>query len=1149
MSKLSFTKKSLFVLVLAIAFVFSQFAVILTSTLFGKSFAETPSYYSKPVTSSLENANLSEGSGSKYPQSPSDWSEAENSSSSKSVNAGIVSTNNKEFTDNKKDINLTENPKRSGSSDEGVLMIQAKNGSSKYGYKNSRSVSLNENSYYKIIFWMRTIDCDGASVYLNISENDADNFVAVTSDSGNWSYFTYYIQTNNYDKESLSMELWLGSKSDPASGTVLFDDISIEEVTNTQYIEGLNTYNLNIAESGKSKIRIIDLKDNNMIEYSTVTTPTGNIQNGDFETFSSTDPVGFKVSSTQSTPANASAKVLPSDSIADILKQDDQIDENADTFIGNNFMYSNKNLGHALLLNNVERAVTGFESTTNFTIKQHGYYRISVYAKTGNLSNDGATITLTEVLSNEEIENGAKPLSTSITGIDTSKSDTGLPQYNGFQEYSFYVYGNPYKDIEVSISFSLGSIVDGTTTKVSGYAIFDDISFETITAETYNSKASGNFAKSFEFHEEKDTSTIYNGAFNVTANKEANNTYPLAPKKWTASEDNCGGIINVNRTHFNNNALKYGLEQDENPGPATTYPGAEKDITKTVNNVLMVRNTKASGSVSFESDTFSLSSATSSNKQVIKVVVYVKTLSKVANSKGIASIAIQDKNGVSLVSINNITSSASWTPYTLYLKNTCATQTLKLVLSADETGYAFFDYITHSTLTMDGETPDETEESLKEKVSSTVAYTDLENDGFYTAGKEISTNLYTPASYVNANETLPVGSSFGVIDTTCSPYSDKVTVKESSTDKNVLMIKNSAPSIVTLKSALEYSFSAGSYYKVSVWVYAKDISTEDGTENYGAYLELIPTETEKDEDGNEIITENTNIFKNIKTDSDENNGWVEYCFYVFAEATKKVQLNIGLGSENNLTQGYAFFDDITITDITEETYNELKEANAEEATTLFSTYAAPIEDEEENEENKPEEENPEDEEESSEMGINYWLLVPSVILAITLLIAIIGFVIKKVPTRNFTRRRRTEKVYDRKSFDEDLVKEELKKERDEKVAEIDNKIATLQAKIDKDKKHYEEEIDKAKSDDKSEKLLTQYAKERTKAQKEIDNLNSAKAFILDPANVKAEEQKEIKHRKRLIEEENKQIKKNLAKKLNESVSEEQPAESNKKGKK
>ena len=125
----------------------------------------------------------------------------------------------------------------------------------------------------------------------------------------------------------------------------------------------------------------------------------------------------------------------------------------------------------------------------------------------------------------------------------------------------------------------------------------------------------------------------------------------------------------------------------------------------------------------------------------------------------------------------------------------------------------------------------------------------------------------------------------------------------------------------------------------------------------------------------------------------------------------------------------------------------------------------------------------------------------------------------------------------------------MKKERDEKVAEIDNKIATLKAKIDKDKKHYEEEIDKAKSDDKSEKLLTQYAKERTKAQKEIDNLNSAKAFILDPANVKAEEQKEIKHRKRLIEEENKQIKKNLAKKLNESVSEEQPAESNKKGKK
>ena len=49
----------------------------------------------------------------------------------------------------------------------------------------------------------------------------------------------------------------------------------------------------------------------------------------------------------------------------------------------------------------------------------------------------------------------------------------------------------------------------------------------------------------------------------------------------------------------------------------------------------------------------------------------------------------------------------------------------------------------------------------------------------------------------------------------------------------------------------------------------------------------------------------------------------------------------------------------------------------------------------------------------------------------------------------------------------------------------------------------------------------------------LDNLNTAKTFILDPANIKIEEAKEIKRRRKALEEENRQKQKELLKILNE----------------
>ena len=64
-------------------------------------------------------------------------------------------------------------------------------------------------------------------------------------------------------------------------------------------------------------------------------------------------------------------------------------------------------------------------------------------------------------------------------------------------------------------------------------------------------------------------------------------------------------------------------------------------------------------------------------------------------------------------------------------------------------------------------------------------------------------------------------------------------------------------------------------------------------------------------------------------------------------------------------------------------------------------------------------------------------------------------------------------------------------------------------------------------------MFTTYAKERARNQKQLENLNTAKTFLLDPANIKAEEAKEIKRRRKALEEENRQKQKELLKILNE----------------
>lgn len=113
------------------------------------------------------------------------------------------------------------------------------------------------------------------------------------------------------------------------------------------------------------------------------------------------------------------------------------------------------------------------------------------------------------------------------------------------------------------------------------------------------------------------------------------------------------------------------------------------------------------------------------------------------------------------------------------------------------------------------------------------------------------------------------------------------------------------------------TLSAGTAAQISLWVKTSDLTFNGNTtasSNRGAFIKVAPTVGG--------TTQDPMIVRNINTEGvEENNGWVQYTFYVRASdyATTTFTMTLGLGrqvessSENKYgyVSGYAFFDDLT----------------------------------------------------------------------------------------------------------------------------------------------------------------------------------------------------------------------------------------------
>jgi hypothetical protein len=276
-----------------------------------------------------------------------------------------------------------------------------------------------------------------------------------------------------------------------------------------------------------------------------------------------------------------------------------------------------------------------------------------------------------------------------------------------------------------------------------------------------------------------------------------------------------------------------------------------------------------------------------------------------------------------------------------------------------------------------------------------------------------------------------------------------------------------------------YTFTAQTYYKISVNILTRNISQDETSEDikYGASFGL---------------SSDTKVrFTGI---NNKNNEWKSYTIYLCPEADITSSIILGLGNTDELTSGEVLFDNLSIKTIDEETYkNELNNSTDDSLIKRFINYVKT-------------DETPVEEESTWTNEFN-WLIIPSLITGLAIIIAVIGFYVRKI---TFTRKPKIKTKYDRrKTLDLDISKKEKIALRQQIIRELNDELLAIDKEIEDYKQLAESQLQEIKAKIKEEqeelkkrKIEIEIKKKEATAERE-KQLKSDSSFNL---NKKAEKE-------------------------------------------
>ena len=661
-------------------------------------------------------------------------------------------------------------------------------------------------------------------------------------------------------------------------------------------------------------------------------------------------------------------------------------------FIGTN-QYGD-NTGALLIANNSFASLKSSE----FDVARMKTYRINFWAKHSITSGDAKF----EIVGNQSEEAYLVPeeQSASITNLET-----GTAINNEWTNYDLYITGDSRFDTTAYIRFSLGSEEETAT----GYVAIAGIrSYEVTNSE--KTKATSANSNNASLSMENSTSlTFANSTFNsVTIEDDQLPT----PNDWTQLNSNNfeSGVVNVKTEYWENTS--------------TTCPSKANNYS---DNVLQIHNSNDNSYQAYKSD-----SATVSADSCAKLTFDVRT----QDVNGAVWATLTDGNN-NLIYKLDIDSSYRWTTYTVAIKNYNQDLELQLTLylgnsSSPATGYAFFDNCTLNTsLTEDEFNGLTISENTKKIDLSTETITANDN------GQPRYLTQTTDSGSPNVGIVKAKDFNLGVSKNTLDGPNDG--------NDEVLYIYSSTPTNTKLTTNFSYTFDTDNYYKVSVKV--KTIGVQKSDEYrfgkngekvlYGATFRVEGIDKYFTGINTRTSTNDLSISQQFAETSNE---WVEYSIYINVEESKTGHIIFGLGNDEIKASGYVFFTDLNVKTLTEDEYKS--QTSTYETEVPFNVLLATSTEDDEDEDNT-----------QTSFDSAAWFAIPTAIIAVAVIVAIVGYFIRRAKREKPVKEKIGEADYNRLST---LLKDVDKKER---KTEIKHKITLLREELKQSEKYLAEETE------------------------------------------------------------------------------------------
>ncbi len=661
---------------------------------------------------------------------------------------------------------------------------------------------------------------------------------------------------------------------------------------------------------------------------------------------------------------------------------------------------------YAIKLSNSEKTYSTYQTNKVFEFGQNRIFKVNVTAKVGNL--DGkANLTLKRVNADgTDFENTDHNKTISITSNTTSSSTASVT--NDYKTYSFLINSHSSEPVHFKLQFGLGN----TETLTVGDLFISEIEISKINYSTYNSASTGSGIEKINFVDAYSSSSIMldNGDFNAFEIQDYNAPLPAVATNWTATTGS--GMQHygvVNTSTFDADISGLNLSNPHSPSSDN-------------NNVLMMYNAQKD-SLSYTSNS-KLLSADSYHKFEIDVQ------SQNAPVR-VALVAKKDDKEFEICS-KEINTQGIWETVTLFVHagQQDLSVSLKLTLNSTSYGYAFADNAKFDFL--------KTADQLKNEFNATEssAFTVIADMADIISSGDAD-NFATPTYFEKPNVD---GVEAGTITLNSANIGNVITenyieefnsIAKDGKDKKAIGIRSFEDVAFTTTSKLGYALKTGDdkYYKISVSVFTQGLganNSETDLSKIGAGFKLTGFD---------------NAFIRLKSE----NKWTTYSFYIQADAEKTAYLEFCLGNEEAKTKGSAFFADVTFdSSVTKEEFDSVVE----------DSFTKIVKAETKADDDTTEGETETNEEKEKTPNTTWIYLIPGLLTALAILIAIAGLLARKVNWKKIGRRSKAKSTYDRsKTVSVQFYTRKATSLREEKIRELNKDLET----INNERKQFEEQ--------------------------------------------------------------------------------------------